>query len=67
MKENIKEELKKKVKIKIPFSEVEKKMAENFLELSILEAKYSNCSMSCSILALLIIENLFLLDSFSSR
>ena len=34
MKENIKEELKKKVKIKIPFSEVEKKMDENFLELS---------------------------------
>ena len=34
MKENIKEELKKKIKIKIPFSEVEKKMEENFLELS---------------------------------
>ncbi|GIS24010.1 MAG: hypothetical protein CM15mP124_4900 [Alphaproteobacteria bacterium] len=34
MKENIKEELKKKFKIKIPFSEVEKKMEEEFLELS---------------------------------
>ena len=34
MKENKKEELKKKIKIKIPFSEVEKKMAEEFLELS---------------------------------
>ena len=34
MKENIKEELKKKIKIKIPFSEVDKKMEENFLELS---------------------------------
>ena len=34
MKENIKAELKKKIKIKIPFSEVEKKMEENFLELS---------------------------------
>ncbi len=29
MKENLKEEL-KKIKIKIPFSEVEKKMEENF-------------------------------------
>ena len=34
MKENIKEELKKKIKIKIAFSEVEKKMTEEFLELS---------------------------------
>lgn len=34
MKENIREELKKKFKIKIAFSEVEKKMAEEFLELS---------------------------------
>ena len=34
MKENIKEELKKKFKIKIAFSEVEKKMTEEFLELS---------------------------------
>ena len=34
MKENKKEELKKKIKIKIPFSEVEKKMEDNFLELS---------------------------------
>ena len=34
MKENKKEELKKKIKIKIAFSEVEKKMAEEFLELS---------------------------------
>ncbi len=34
MKENKKEELKKKIKIKIPFSEVEEKMAEEFLELS---------------------------------
>ena len=34
MKENLKEELKKKFKIKIPFSEVEKKMEEEFLELS---------------------------------
>ena len=34
MKENIKEELKKKFKIKIASSEVEKKMAEEFLELS---------------------------------
>ena len=34
MKENIKEQLKKKFRIKIPFSEVEKKMEENFLELS---------------------------------
>ena len=34
MKENIKEELKKKIKIKIAFSEIEKKMAEEFLELS---------------------------------
>ena len=34
MKEKLKEELKKKVKIIIPFSEVEKKMEENFLELS---------------------------------
>ena len=33
MKENKKEELKKKIKIKIPFSEVEKKMAEKLLEL----------------------------------
>ena len=34
MKKNIKEELKKKIKIKIAFSEVEKKMTEEFLELS---------------------------------
>ena len=34
MKENIKEELKKNFKIKIAFSEVEKKMEEEFLELS---------------------------------
>ena len=34
MKENLKEELKKKFKIKIPFSEVNKKMEEDFLELS---------------------------------
>ena len=34
MKENIKEELKKKFKIKIPFSVVEEKMEEDFLELS---------------------------------
>ena len=34
MKENNKEELKKKFKIKIPFSLVEKKMEEDFLELS---------------------------------
>ena len=34
MKDNKKEELKKKIKIKIPFSEVEEKMAEEFLELS---------------------------------
>ena len=34
MKDNIKEELKKKIKIKITFSEVDKKMEENFLELS---------------------------------
>ena len=34
MNENIKVELKKKITIKIPFSEVEKKMEENFLELS---------------------------------
>ena len=34
MKEKIKEELKKKIIIKIPFSEVEKKMEEDFLELS---------------------------------
>ena len=33
MNENIKVELKKKITIKIPFSEVEKKMEENFLEL----------------------------------
>ena len=34
MKENIKEELKKKIKIKIAFSEIEKKMSEEFVELS---------------------------------
>ena len=34
MKENKKEELKKKFKIKIPFSVVEKKMEEDFIELS---------------------------------
>ena len=34
MKENKKEELKKKFKIKIPFPVVEKKMEEDFLELS---------------------------------
>ena len=34
MKENIKEELKKKFKIKISFSEVNKKMEEDFLDLS---------------------------------
>ena len=34
MKEHKKEELKKKIKIRIPFSEVEKEMAEEFLELS---------------------------------
>ena len=34
MKENIKEELKKKFKIKIPFSAVEERMEEDFLELS---------------------------------
>ena len=34
MKENKIEELKKKFTIKIPFSEVEKKMEENFIELS---------------------------------
>ncbi len=34
MKENIKEELKKKFKIKIAFSEIEKKMTEEFYELS---------------------------------
>ena len=34
MRENLKEELKKKIKIKIAYSEIEKKMEENFLELS---------------------------------
>ncbi len=34
MKQNIKEELKKKFKIKIPFSEIKKKMEEEFAELS---------------------------------
>lgn len=34
MKENIKEDLKKKFKVKIAYSEVEKKMTEEFLELS---------------------------------
>ena len=33
MKENIKEELKKKFKIKIPFSEVKKKMEEEFFRI----------------------------------
>ena len=34
MKVNKKEELKKKIKIKISFSEIENKMEEEFLELS---------------------------------